>query len=349
MWFWFLAFVFLSIAIVFLVKYTLPRRANLSKPKERITLPDGQILEGPDNTLGKGAFGLVERYSLIKAGKTTAVAVKKPHAVVHNNMQEREIKMLRTAGTHTNIIKLLAVVTVKNKIYMVMELMHSSVKELLQKYPHMSWPTKLSITKQMLAALVHIHGLSTGTFKCKVMVHQDLKPENLLINKLQDTENIQIKIADFGLAKIVDEIKLPFIGKIASISEGPVGGTYQYMAPEIVQMLETHAATATERESDIFSVGIILYELAVGSLPLRSKAECLAGAFPAFAQDRSSRPMIEQTTWMMTKIMVKGKPDYPKTKFFGPIIEKCISPKPSQRDSADKILGHVNSINLRTG
>ena len=312
--------------------------------KERIQLPNGQILEGPENTLGRGGFGVVAKYTLISSTSRTSVAVKKPNSAEDNDSQEHEIKMLQEAGSHSNIINLMVSARVGNKVYLVFELMQGTVKDLLKAYPKLSWPTKLSVVTQLLQGLVHLHALTNGMFTRKSLVHQDLKPQNLLVNKLEDSRDIQVKICDFGMARMVDEIKMPFLGRIALSRKGPAGGTYEYMPPEVVKMLDSQQDAGCMRESDVFSTGMIMWEIVTGQAPHRSKNDKREGIFPAFKRDQEHRPTTQKTSmWGSTKT-VMGKPDYPRSGFFGPIIAQCIETEPSKRPSATKVLDAVKRI-----
>ena len=343
--FWF--FVFTAVVVFAVLFFKRPSSRRPENLKERIILSDGRILEGPEKTLGRGAFGVVAKYSLTSSSSSSAVAVKIPTSILDNASQEHEIAMLRQAGSHANIINFMTSVTVKNKVYLVMELMQGTVKDLLQAYPKLSWPTKLSVVIQMLTGIVHLHALTNGTFTRKAMVHQDLKPENLLLDKIEDNGKIKVKLSDFGIARVVDELKIPLFGKIATLPhEGPTGGTRQYMAPEIVKMLVTQEAGGCNRESDVFSAGVIMWEVATGHPPARNEHERLEGTFLEFQRDQAHRSAKEETTfWGSTKI-VKGKPDYPMSRFFGPVIGDCIQPKPSDRSSASKVLDKVQKIQL---
>ncbi len=343
--FWF--FVFMAVVAVAVLFFKRPSSRRPENLKERINLSDDRILEGPEKTLGRGAFGVVAKYVLSSTSMSSAVAVKIPASIQHNASQEHEIAMLREAGSHANIINFMTSVWVKNKVYLVMELMQGTVTDLLKAYPKLSWPTKLSVVRQMLMGIVHLHALSNGTFTRKAMVHQDLKPENLLVDKIEDNDKIKVKLSDFGMARVVDEVKIPLYGKIATFHhEGPTGGTRQYMAPEIVKMLVTQDAGGCMRESDVFSVGVIMWEVATGHPPARNEHERLDGTFLAFKRDQAHCSIKEETTFLGLTKTVKSKSDYPKSRFFGPVIADCTQPKPSDRPCASKVLDKVQKIQL---
>lgn len=344
---WFFVTIVMVVAAVLYFRSALFRLRPPPVFKERIELPNGQILEGPENILGRGGFGVVAKYTLSSPTSRRTVAVKKTNSAEDNDSQEHEIKMLREAGSHSNIIDLMVSAKVGNKIYLVFELMQGTVKDLLKAYPKLSWPTKLSVVTQMLQGLVHLHALTNGIFTRKALVHQDLKPENLLVNKLEDNGDIQVRISDFGMARMVDEIKMPFFGGIALSRKGPAGGTYEYMPPEVVKMMDSQQDAGCMRESDIFSTGMIMWEIATGQAPHRSKNDKRVGVFPAFKRDQAHCPTTPKTTiWGSTKTKI-GKPDYPRSGLFGPIIAKCIEIQPSKRPPATKVLSAVQRLQPR--
>lgn len=110
----------------------------------------------------------------------------------------------------------------------------------------------LEFGRQIAAALGHAHDLPGG------LVHRDVKPANILFERL-DGGDLAVRIADFGLATRVNRFT-----KIAAS-----GGTLLYMSPESIVGYETSA-------SDVFSVGLVLYELLTGRLPYPRRA--FAGA-----------------------------------------------------------------------
>lgn len=101
--------------------------------------------------------------------------------------------------------------------------------------------TKITLIIQMLQALAYLHR--------RGILHRDLKPDNVLV-----TETQQVKVLDFGLAKRREQ---------AQGSED-VSGTLAYMAPEVLQGL------AASEASDLYAVGVIIYEILVGSHPLNA-------------------------------------------------------------------------------
>src|ERR1700733_14258507 len=118
-------------------------------------------------------------------------------------MQQHELDLLKRAnvGAHPNIIKLIDGIEVNHKVWIILEFMKGSVRDLLDEQLQLSWKTKLSIAIQMAKGVSYLHNLTKALFDREAIVHQDLKPANLLVNVLKDTPEIQVKISDFGIAR----------------------------------------------------------------------------------------------------------------------------------------------------
>ncbi len=174
---------------------------------------------------------------------------------------EREAKAL-AALSHQNILAIYDIGSVDNISYVVMELLHGE-----------SLRSKLSggsLSKDELGkvALSILEGLAAA--HSKGIVHRDLKPENIFI-----TNQGNIKILDFGLAQIKKTVQVETLPEVTSGNEIPTEswstrsdvfvGTLPYMAPEQIR-----GGTASTR-SDIFSVGVLLYECATGIHPFWGK------------------------------------------------------------------------------
>ncbi len=183
---------------------------------------------------GSGTFGTVWLAEDTWIGKK--VAIKIPH----NQKEEfttliAEPKLLASLD-HPNIVQILTVDKAENIFFMVMEYVDGkNLAQLIQETP-LSYKEAVDIVIQILGALQYAHE--------KNVIHRDLKPGNILL-----TSERKAKITDFGTAMIQ-----------AGKSGATIGGTLYYMAKE--QVLG-HPAKA----SDVYSIGVILYEMVTGKLP----------------------------------------------------------------------------------
>jgi serine/threonine-protein kinase len=183
---------------------------------------------------GSGTFGTVWLAEDTWIGKK--VAIKIPH----NQKEEfttliAEPKLLASLD-HPNIVQILTVDKAENIFFMVMEYVDGKNLAQLIQETTLTYKEAVDITIQILSALQYAHE--------KNVIHRDLKPGNILL-----TNDRKAKITDFGTAMIQS-------GK----NGAGIGGTIYYMAKE--QVLG-HPIPA----SDVYSVGVILYEMVTGKLP----------------------------------------------------------------------------------
>jgi eukaryotic-like serine/threonine-protein kinase len=174
------------------------------------------------------------------------VAIKIPYMqfesdVIFYGRFQREEEVLRRLD-HPNIIK---VVTPrkKSRMYIAMEFIDGvSLREIIRTEQPMKPERALVLMRQICEALVYMHGQG--------VVHRDLKPENILV-----TAAGVVKIMDFGIALDEEARRLTWSGLSSTI------GTPDYMAPEQVSGRRGDART------DIYSMGVMLYEMLTASLP----------------------------------------------------------------------------------
>ena len=146
--------------------------------------------------------------------------------------------------------------------YMVMEYVRGpSVRHLLNEQGRMEPAQAAEILRQTLLALGHAHH--------EGFVHRDIKPENLLVTR----EGV-VKVADFGLARAYAD------GRVTQA--GAVTGTVQYLAPEQIR------GEPADPRSDLYSLGIVAYELLTGKLPFTGET-AMAIAYKHLVRPRAPR------------------------------------------------------------
>ncbi len=191
-----------------------------------------------ESLLNKGGMSLLYLGLDPDTKKPLVVKVLSPAYVTQAEAVGRFLKEARIISltNHPNIVKLYGEGEWERGLFIAMELIHGiSLKQFIMQHS-LSTRRALEIILQVAHALLHLH--SHG------VIHRDLKPENILI-----TEEGEIKVIDFGIAQLHEERKGP-----ASLSR--YLGTPNYMSPE----QKEDPATVTFA-SDIYSLGVILYEL----------------------------------------------------------------------------------------
>ncbi len=154
---------------------------------------------------------------------------------------------------HRNITRFYEFINNKDNAVLVMEFVEGKpVDIILAEKGSMPIPDAISIAQNMLEALVYAHG--------KGIVHRDIKPANLI----RETSGA-VKVTDFGIAKIKEGAAVP--GQTVLTKSGFLLGTPHYMSPE--QIREPKDAGA---KSDVYSAGVVLYEMLTGALPFNSRS-----------------------------------------------------------------------------
>ncbi|XP_057972164.1 CBL-interacting serine/threonine-protein kinase 14 [Malania oleifera] len=194
--------------------------------------------------LGRGAFAKVYHARNVRTGQSVAIKAVSKQKVVRGGLVaqiKREISVMHRLR-HPHIVKLFEVMATKTKVYFVMEFAKGG--ELLAKIAKGRFSEDLSrwYFQQLISAVGYCH--SRGVF------HRDLKPENLLLD-----ENLDLKVSDFGLSAVKDQIRPD--GLLHTLC-----GTPAYVAPEILAKKGYDGAKV-----DVWSCGIILYVLIAGYLP----------------------------------------------------------------------------------
>jgi eukaryotic-like serine/threonine-protein kinase len=200
--------------------------------------------------LGKGAMGRVFRARHVRLGREVAIKVLNSEFVARPDVVQRFFREARVVNDidHEHIVEVTDFVESPGLAYLVMELLDGqSLRELMKqkgrKYPPLR--RVLGIMAQLCDALEAAHD--------KGVVHRDLKPDNVFVAERGGSDFV--KVLDFGVAKLRDSVD------DMETSAGVILGTPLYMSPE--QAL----GRGIDRRADVWSAGVVLYELLAGAVP----------------------------------------------------------------------------------
>ncbi len=225
--------------------------ANQEDPLIGRTLPGGFVIL---ELIGVGGMGRVYRAEQTNLGRTVAVKIVHPHLAGEENAVARFITEARAASrlNHPNSVAVIDFgKTNDGQLYLVMEYLRG--KDLARvAYEEGPLPFRriVDVLRQVLAALSEAHHLE--------IIHRDLKPENIILEPVRGGGDF-VKVVDFGLAKMRVEEKAPSI-----TSPGIVCGTPEYMSPE------QGRGDPLDPRSDLYAVGVIMYQLLTGRLPFEA-------------------------------------------------------------------------------
>jgi len=195
--------------------------------------------------LGEGGMAVVYLAENTLLGKKVAIKVLKQEFVHNRNIRGRFLTEARSMVqvSHAHIISVLDLIDAGDIVAIVMEYVDGqSLKEYLQQKGRLNDSEIRTLFTQILTALQHVH--DSG------FVHRDIKPSNFMI-----TQSGSIKLADFGIAKDLNK-------KFEMTETGTQMGTPIYMSPEQVRN-----AKDVDYRSDIYSLGVVLYEAITGTFP----------------------------------------------------------------------------------
>jgi serine/threonine-protein kinase len=211
--------------------------------------------------LGKGGMGRVYRVEDTQIKQEMALKLIKPEIAAEKKVIERFKNELKTARDirHKNVCGMFDLGEEKGSYYITMEYVPGGdLKRLIRRTKRLDTGTAISIAKQVCEGLTEAHGLG--------IIHRDLKPNNIML----DDEG-RARIMDFGIARSLKEKGITGAGVMI--------GTPEYMSPEQVEGKEI------DQRSDIYSLGVILYEMVTGQVPFEGDTPFTIGV-----KHKSERP-----------------------------------------------------------
>src|SRR5215469_6173605 len=207
--------------------------------------------------LGEGGMGVVYEALDRHLDRRVALKVLPPEKVTNRARKQRFIQEAKAASAlnHPNIITIYDISVADGVDYIAMELVPGRTLEDLLARRRLKLPEILKYAVQIADALAAAHGAG--------IVHRDLKPANIMV-----TDSGLVKVLDFGLAKLTESVSTEddeTRTARAVTEEGTVVGTVSYMSPEQAEGKKVDA------RSDIFSFGLVLYEMLSGKRAFRAE------------------------------------------------------------------------------
>jgi serine/threonine protein kinase len=278
---------------------------TLLTPKER--LPSGttfanryEIIE----VLGKGGMGKVYKALDKEINEEVAIKFLKPEIAEDERTIERfrnELKIARRIA-HKNVCKMYHLAKEEKTPYITMEYVSGvSLKDFIQKSGKLQEEEAIDIAQQICRGLLEAHELG--------VVHRDLKPQNIMIDAKGG-----IKIMDFGIARSLMAKGVTQTGMII--------GTPEYMSPEQAEGREAN------QHSDIYSLGVILYEMVTGAVPFGGDSALSVAVKHKTEIAPDPRALNEEVTESMSAVILK-----------------CMEKESEKRyQSAEELLSELNKI-----
>ena len=279
---------------------------NQISSKESLSFLSGYRVVRP---LGEGNMGIVYLVEKTTEGKKDQYALKIfRHSSVnegsHEKLKTRFMNEAKTASaiSHPNIVKIFDFELAENKPvnYILMEYISGkTLQEIISQQVELDHKQKSRIICQVADGLNEIHKLD--------IFHRDIKPDNIMID-----ENLNVKITDFGIAKLPNS-------RLTQHFE--LMGTPMYMAPE------SFSTAQVDGRADIFSLGIMTYELFLGRHPF--KANALSQIYYLIQKEQPISPR-------------EIDADFPDQLLS--ILEKMLEKDPDRRPSLKEVCNHLNAF-----
>jgi eukaryotic-like serine/threonine-protein kinase len=212
-------------------------------------LDTGSVLGGRYeivNILGVGGMGAVYQALDIELNRTIALKVIRPDLAGNQSIIDRfkQELILATQVTHKNVVRIYDLGEAEGMKFITMEFVEGQdLRSLIHERTKLSPEEAVEVMRQVCRALEAAHAVG--------VIHRDLKPQNIMRDR-----NGRVVVMDFGLART--------LGGDGMTQSGALVGTMEYMSPE--QAL----AQELDQRSDIFSLGVIFYELLSGAIPFRA-------------------------------------------------------------------------------
>jgi len=269
-----------------------------------------------NSLLGEGGMGQVYDATDMRLGRRVALKLLRAEIASSPESRSRFLREARSAAAlnHPNIATIYDAGETQGQLYLTMEFVDGQALDSLlanQAKVGLPEPDVLSYSMQLASALDHAH--SRG------ILHRDIKPENVIVENTG-----AVKLVDFGIAKA---LPAPGAEPMPGItSTGMFVGTLCYAPPEVV------SGNPTTRQSDLYSFGIVLFEMLCGQTPFEGlSAMALVGAIL-----KGEQASLRHVNAAVSEDLVR-------------VVERCIAPDPADRfSSAAEVLAALRAFS-KTG
>ncbi len=235
-----------------------------------------------EKLIGIGGMAVVYKANDLLMHRTVAVKILRDEIAQDEASVKRFINESRAVSmlSHTNIVNIFDVSVREDIKYIVMEYVEGiTLKNYMTKRGALPFEQLVSYSEQILSALEHAHA--------KGVVHRDIKPQNIML--LRDGT---IKVTDFGIAKLPN-------AETVTMTDKAIGTVY-YISPEQA------SGKAIDARSDLYSLGVLMYEMACGKLPFDADSPVSVALMQVNTEATPPREIREDLPVGMEQIIVKA-------------------------------------------
>ena len=254
----------------------------------------GKILDGRyeiQEVLGVGGMAIVYRAYDNIDDRPVAVKVLKEEYLANEEFRRRfknESKAIAMLS-HPNIVKVYDVSYGERLQYIVMEYVEGiTLKEYIEHRRVIPWKEAVHFLTQILRALQHAHD--------RGVVHRDVKPQNIML-----LHSGNIKVTDFGIARFTRS-------ETRTMTKNAIGSVH-YISPEQAR------GDLTDGKSDIYSVGVVLYEMLTGELPFQSDSTVSVAIMQLQSEPRRPRELNDQIPLGLEQITIRAMQKSPDERY----------------------------------